>query len=90
MRCCEYYVKNQKHFLKLTKIYGLWLNRWQKSYLQKFLHIPDLPSTIRTILHVVVDPPTACSARGRFCWLLIDDYLGTVTKEAVYQQFSYI
>lgn len=53
------------------------------SYLQKFLHIPDLSSLLRTVLHVIVDPGAAYMFRGRLCRLLVDDDLRMAMKSFI-------
>lgn len=56
------------------------------SYLQKSLHVPDLFSKHRAVLHVIVDP--ASMASGRLCRLLVDNDLRT--KYTIYKQFIII
>lgn len=56
------------------------------SYLQQPLHIPDLFSRHRAVLHVVVDPVQ--TAKGRLCRLFVDDDLRT--KYVINKIFSII
>lgn len=51
------------------------INSNDSCYLQEFLHVPNILSFNRAILHIIVDPAFVVRTKGTLCWLFINNNL---------------